>query len=70
MQILHAKKTAEHTLHNRDMIKMLINNYDIETITKTYRILKKHYDELDPEETDTLHSLKLLTQRLNQKKRR
>ena len=52
------------------MIKMLINNYDIETITKTYRILKKHYDELDPEETDTLHSLKILTQRLNQKKRR
>ena len=70
MQILQAEKTAEHTLHNRDMIKMLINNYDIETITKTYNILKKHYDELDHEETETLHSLKILTQRLNQKKRR
>lgn len=46
------------------MIKMLINNFDIETITKTYRILKKHYNELDHEETETLYSLKLLVERL------
>ena len=43
---------------------MLINNYDKDIITEAYRILKKHYNELDHEETETLYSLKLLVERL------
>ena len=38
--------------------------YDKDIITEAYRILKKHYNELDHEETETLYSLKLLVERL------
>lgn len=46
---------------------MLVNNYDIETITAAYNVLDKYYDVLDHDEAEVLYSLGLLVERLNDK---